>query len=185
MPALDIPSIESAITPQQFVFHMVSIATPDSKQSEAYVATLALFVIFGSTKEEKVFMRLPAVWRELWSELAEERKNQADATDRIAIKDLRSMVRQKQDQELEDGVLLQGAFRGRASQRNTNETGEEYSTERTIPNGLGPEYYQRIWADKSSTPRYQAMLVSFPQINLKVISNLSSAISNAAANVAF
>ncbi|KAI4863552.1 P-loop containing nucleoside triphosphate hydrolase protein [Hypoxylon rubiginosum] len=158
VPALDIPSIESAITPQQFVFHMVSIATPDSKQSEAYVATLALFVIFGSTKEEKVFMRLPAVWRELWSELAEERKNQADATDRIAIKDLRSMVRQKQDQELEDGVLLQGAFRGRASQRNTNETGEEYSTERTIPNGLGPEYYQRIWADKSSTPRYQAML---------------------------
>ncbi|KAI1770617.1 P-loop containing nucleoside triphosphate hydrolase protein [Hypoxylon cercidicola] len=158
IPTLDISSIESAIIPQQFVFQMVSVATPDSKQSEAYIATFALFVIFGSTKEEKVFMRLPAVWRELWSEFAEERKNQIDTADRIAIKDLRAMVRQKQDQELEDGVLLQGAFRGRASQRNTNETGEEYSVERAIPNGLGPEYYQKIWADKSSTPRFQAML---------------------------
>ncbi|KAI1761964.1 P-loop containing nucleoside triphosphate hydrolase protein [Hypoxylon sp. FL1150] len=158
LPTVDIPSIESAITPQQFVFQMVSVATPDSKQSEAYIATLALFVIFGSTKEEKVFMRLPAAWREFWSELAEEKKNQTDAADRIAIKDLRAMVRQKQDQELEDGVLLQGAFRGRASQRNANEAGEEFNTDRAITNGFGPEYYQRIWFDKSSTPRFQAML---------------------------
>lgn len=163
LPTVDISSIESAITPQQFVFQMVSVATPDSKQSEAYIATLALFVIFGSTKEEKVFLRLPAAWREFWSELAEEKKNQADAADRVAIKDLRAMIRQKQDQELEDGVLLQGAFRGRASQRNANEAGEEYSTERAITTGFGPEYYQKIWYDKSSTPRFQAMLVSFPK----------------------
>ncbi|KAI0155426.1 P-loop containing nucleoside triphosphate hydrolase protein [Hypoxylon sp. FL1284] len=160
IPALDISSVESAFTPQQFVFQMVSVATPDSKQSEAYISTLALFAIFGSTKEEKVFMRLPAVWREFWSELAEEKKSQTDAADRTAIKELRAMVRQKQDQELEDGVLLQGAFRGRASQRNANEAGEEHSAEKAISNGLGPEYYQKIWTDKASTPRFHAMLQS-------------------------
>ncbi|KAI1079819.1 P-loop containing nucleoside triphosphate hydrolase protein [Whalleya microplaca] len=164
IPSPNIPSIECAIYPQQFVFKMVSVSTPDSKQSEAYIATLALFFIFGSTKEEKVFMKLPPVWRELWSELAEEKKSQADAADRSAIKALRAMVRQKQDQELEDGVLLQGAFRGRNAVRNTNETSDESVLERGNMHGFGPEYYQRIWADKSSTPRFQAMLQSRMQL---------------------
>lgn len=158
LPIPNIRSIDSVITPQQFLFQMTSIATPDSKQSEAYIATLALFVIFGSTKEEKVFMRLPQVWREFWSELVEEKKSQTDAADRLAIKDIRAMVRQKQDQDLEDGVLLQGAFRGRGSQRNANEAGDDSGLERGVTNALGPEYYQRIWAEKSSTPRFQAML---------------------------
>lgn len=164
LPIPNIRSIDSVITPQQFLFQMTSIATPDSKQSEAYIATLALFVIFGSTKEEKVFMRLPQVWREFWSELVEEKKSQTDAADRLAIKDIRAMVRQKQDQDLEDGVLLQGAFRGRGSQRNANEAGDDSGLERGVTNALGPEYYQRIWAEKSSTPRFQAMLVSLYRV---------------------
>ncbi|KAI8964276.1 P-loop containing nucleoside triphosphate hydrolase protein [Daldinia sp. FL1419] len=160
----EISSIESAISPQQFLFQMTSVATPESKQSEAYIATLALFIVFGSTKEvgstkeEKVFMRLPPAWRELWSELAEEKKNQTDAADRIAIKEIRALVRAKQDQELEDGVLLQGAFRGRASQRSANEASDESNAERSATNTAESEYYQRIWAEKSSTPRFHSML---------------------------
>ncbi|KAI1136284.1 P-loop containing nucleoside triphosphate hydrolase protein [Hypoxylon sp. FL0543] len=163
IPVPNISHVESAISVQQYVFQMSSVATPDSRQSEAYIATLALFVIFGSTKEEKVFPGLPSVWREFWSELAEEKKNQADAADRAAIKDLRAMVRQKQDQELEDGVVLKGAFR-RRTHRNANESSDDSGAERGTANGPGPEYYQRIWADKSSTPRYQAMLQSRMQL---------------------
>lgn len=157
--APNIPHIESAAQPLQFVFKMTSVATPDSKQSEAYIATVALFAIFSSTKEDKVFMRLPAVFRDLWSELAEEKKAQEDYIDRAAIRDLRAMVRQRQDRELEDGVLLQGAFRGRGSQRNTNDTSSEHGHERGGRNILDPEHYQRIWADKESKPKFQAMLV--------------------------
>ncbi|KAI0006861.1 P-loop containing nucleoside triphosphate hydrolase protein [Xylariaceae sp. FL0662B] len=164
VPYSNIPTIESAIYPQQFMFKMVSVATPDSKQSEAYIATSALFVIFGSTKEEKIFMKLPPAWRELWSELAEEKKSQTDAADRSAIKALRAMVRQKQDQDLEDGVLLQGAFRGRNAVRTANEIGDESTLERGNVHGFGPEYYQQIWADKSCTPRFQAMLQSRMQL---------------------
>lgn len=156
----EIPCIEQAVFPQYFSFKMTTVSTPDSKQSEAYIATVAMFAIFGSTKEEKIFLRLPAVWRELWSELAEDRKNQADAADRVAIKELRTMIRRKQDQELEDGVLLQGAFRGRASQRASKEGGEDTTIERTGVHAFGPEYYQKIWYEKSNTPRFQAMLVS-------------------------
>ncbi len=156
----EIPCIEQAILPQHFSFKMAKVSTPDAKQSEAYVATVAMFAVFGSTKEEKIFLRLPAVWRELWSEFAEEKKNQADAADRIAIKELRTIIRRKQDQELEDGVLLQGAFRGRAAQRVSKDSGDDSSIDRAGVNAFGPEYYQKIWFDKVNTPRFQAMLVS-------------------------
>ncbi|KAI1148851.1 ATP dependent RNA helicase [Nemania diffusa] len=160
----EIPCIEQAIFPQYFSFKMTTVSTPDPKQSEAYVATVAMFAIFGSTKEEKIFLRLPAVWRELWSEFAEDRKNQADAADRIAIKGLRAIIRQKQDQELEDGVLLQGAFRGRASQRASKDSGDDSTIDRSGAHAFGPEYYQKIWYDKASTPRFQAMLQSRMQL---------------------
>lgn len=181
-----IPNIEAAAQPLQFVFKMTSVATPDQKQSEAYIATVALFSIFSSTKEEKVFMRLPPVFRELWSELAENKKAQEDSVDRAAIKDLRAMVRQRQDRELEDGVLLQGAFRGRGSQRNTNDTGSETGYERGGRNILDPEYYQRIWADKASKPKFQAMLVCpyEPSFKNHIPTHPFLAIANAAPNVA-
>ncbi|KAJ3560120.1 hypothetical protein NPX13_g9418 [Xylaria arbuscula] len=156
----EIPLIEQAIFPQHFSFKMAKVSNPDSKQSEAYIATVAMFAIFGSTKEEKIFMRLPAVWRELWSEFAEEKKSQADAADRAAIKEIRTVIRQKQDQDLEDGVLLQGAFRGRAAQRSSKDGGDDSATDRSGANAFGPEYYQRIWYDKASTPRFQAMLAA-------------------------
>ncbi|KAI1291588.1 ATP dependent RNA helicase [Xylaria venustula] len=160
----EIPSIEQTIFPQHFIFKMEAVSTPDSKQSEAYVATVAMFAVFGSTKEEKIFLRLPAVWRELWSEFAEEKKNQADAADRVAIKELRTIIRRRQDQELEDGVLLQGAFRGRGNQRVSKDGNDDSSIDRSSVNAYGPEYYQKIWFDKASTPRFQAMLQSRMQL---------------------
>ncbi|KAK7937976.1 helicase associated domain-containing protein [Apiospora aurea] len=159
----DIAHIESYAYPHQFSFGMADVATPDSKQSEAYVATAALFAIFHSTKEEKVFMRLPAVWKELWNEFAQARKSHNDAQDRASIKELRRMVRQRQDQEEEDGILLQGAFRGRRANQSLNDSGDSGS-DREKGQSINPEFYQRIWANKCGTPRYQAMLQSRMQL---------------------
>lgn len=156
----DLAHIESYAYPLQFSFGMADVATPDSKQSEAYIATAALFAIFHSTKEEKVFMRLPAVWKELWNEFAQTRKSQNDAQDRASIKELRRMVRQRQDQEEEDGILLQGAFRGRRANQSLNDSGDSGS-DREKGQSINPEFYQRIWANKCGTPRFQAMLVSY------------------------
>ncbi|KAI1811389.1 helicase associated domain-containing protein [Poronia punctata] len=160
----DLPGIEQTVSSQQLSFKMITVSTPDPKQSEAYIATAAMFAVFGSTKEEKIFLRLPAAWRELWSEFAENKKNQTDAADRANIKELRNMIRRKQDRELEDGVLLQGAFRGRASQRASKDSGDDGGIDQSNTHTLPPEYYQRIWHDKSSTPRFQAMLSSRMQL---------------------
>lgn len=155
-----ITHVESAIYPTQFSFQMATIATPDTKQSEAYIATVALFAVFGSSKEDKVNLRLPPVFKDLWNELAEARKSQADTQDRATIKSLRTLVRQRQDQEEEDGVILQSAFKGRGANRNGNGQGDQTSSDRAHGSLFGPEYYQRIWAEKVNTPKFYHMLVS-------------------------
>ncbi|UKZ81071.1 hypothetical protein TrVFT333_008839 [Trichoderma virens FT-333] len=124
--------VEAVVDPSHFRFTMTKVATPDTKQSEAYVATAALFHIFnGNPKEEKVNLRLPTVWRDFWSEMAEAKKGHFDAQDRLAVKQLKALVRQRHDQELEDGVVLQGAFRGRNNAKASPETAESGHVERS------------------------------------------------------
>lgn len=154
------PEIEYTSSPKLQEFAMISVSTPDSKQSEAYVATIALFSLFGSSsKEDKVFLRLPPTWRDLWTELAGAKKERADEADRSTIRKFRDMVREKRDQEEEDGVLIQGAFRNRNATR-APENGDDSGTDKPARATLTPEAYQQIWFDKSSTQSYRMMLVS-------------------------
>ncbi|RGP78763.1 hypothetical protein FLONG3_3127 [Fusarium longipes] len=148
----------------RFTFTMTGIATPDSKQSESYISTAALFYTFsGSAKDEKVAIRLPHVWKDVWTELAEARKAQIDEQDREVVRGLRALVRERHDQELEDGVIIQGAFRGRGI-KHAIDSGDDGSHDRSRQNATNGEYYQKIWADKSSTRKFQTMLQSRMQL---------------------
>lgn len=160
---LSIPGadVEVEADANRFTLTMVGVANPDSKQSEAYAATTALFYLFsGNARDEKVALRLPPAWRDLFSELTEAKKNHLDAQDREIVRGLRSLVRDRRDQELEDGVILQGAFRGRGNGKSTPGFNDNGAHERARHNGANAEMYRKIWADKSSTPKYQTMMVS-------------------------
>lgn len=158
-PPSEIFGLEAFTSPTQFVYKMISIATPDAKQSEAFIATTALFCIFGSSaKDEKVALRLPASWKDLWSEYAEAKKEMADGLDRTILRRLRDLVRKRVEQELEDGVLIQG-FKGRGQAKNQTDS-EQSDQERAKRQPFGPEFYQNIWLQKSSTPKFRQMLVS-------------------------
>lgn len=157
--------VEVTTDPFLFTLRMTGIATPDKQQSEAFAATSALFHIFSSnSKEEKVGLRLPPIWRDLWTELAESKKSHADAQDRAIVKGLRDMVQKRQDRELEDGVILQGAFRGRGAAKSANEPSDTRSQDRMKQNATNADIYKKIWEDKSSTRSYQTMLVRFPDL---------------------
>ncbi|KAK2625301.1 hypothetical protein QTJ16_005670 [Diplocarpon rosae] len=156
--------IDYVSSPKSQNFTMVSVSTPDSKQSEAFIATVALFLLFGSsTKEDKVFLRLPPAWRDLWTELSEAKKKKEDEADRSNIRVFRDMVRAKRDQELEDGVLIQGAFRNRHATR-APEHGDEAGSDKSNKALFEPEAYRRIWFEKSNTQSYQTMLNSRKQL---------------------
>jgi ATP-dependent RNA helicase DHX29 len=144
----------------EYFFSMSGVATPTQKESEAYVSTFALFYIFSSSpKDEKVFLRLPPVWRELWSELSLVQKDATDKKYREEVKELRTIVRRKQDQEDEDGVILPGAFKGRNLVRQAPVVGNDSTMERHV-SVANPDYYRKLWSDKSSSRRYNTMLVS-------------------------
>lgn len=158
--------VEAVIDPSHFRFTMTKVATPDTKQSEAYIATAALFHIFnGNPKEEKVNLRLPTVWRDFWSEMAEAKKGHFDAQDRLAVKQLKALVRQRQDQELEDGVVLQGAFRGRNNAKASPEAAESGHVERS-KNIESDDNLKKLWASKSGRKKYAAMLVCYQHMLL-------------------
>ncbi|KAL2162528.1 hypothetical protein VTH06DRAFT_7442 [Thermothelomyces fergusii] len=158
-PQAEIPELEVFTTPTQFVYKMASVATPDKKQSEAFIATAALFCIFGpSPKEEKVAMRLPPTWKDLWSEYAEAKKSRVDEADRNLVRHIRDLVRKRVEQELEDGVLIPG-FKGRGQSR-TQADSDHSDQERAKRQPDDPEYYRNIWLRKSSTPKFQQMLAS-------------------------
>ncbi|KAK4154051.1 P-loop containing nucleoside triphosphate hydrolase protein [Chaetomidium leptoderma] len=162
-PVSEISELEAFTSPTQFVYKMMSIATPDAKQSEAYIATTALFCVFGSSgKEEKVALRLPATWKDLWSEYAEAKKNKADEEDRNILRHIRDLVRKRVEQELEDGVLIQG-FKGRGHAKNQTDS-DHSDQERAKRQPYGPEYYQNIWLHKSSSHKFQQMLASRMQL---------------------
>ena len=179
--------VEVTAEPFRVIFMMTGIATPDAKQSEAYAATFALFYIFsGNSREEKVGMKLPPVWRDLWSELSEAKKAEMDAQDREIARGLRSMVRQRQDQELEDGVILPGAFRGRGNMKSSEASSDGGLVDRTKQNQMNGDAFKKIWADKFNSRKYQNMLVSIKCVfSATSLANYITAIAHAITYVEF
>jgi ATP-dependent RNA helicase DHX29 len=136
---------------------MDSIATPTSLEGEGYVSTLALFLVSASnSKESKSYLRLPAVWRDLWTEFAELKKQQEDEADRQTIRDLKRVV-QENIGKFEDDVVLADNFR----KRNGNARQVE-AVERAQPaEGVMPsDDLIKLWLDKASSAAFQRMLLS-------------------------
>ncbi|KAI9661250.1 MAG: hypothetical protein M1821_009577 [Bathelium mastoideum] len=152
-----IPGIHCAAEPRRTTVTMTSIATPDLGQSESYVATAALFILFsGYPKEEKAYLRLPPTWRDLWSEFATAKQEQVDAEERETLRGLRDIVRRHTEgnQTEEDDIILRGGFRRRA--QNLESGGTSPAPEQDYTSSS--EALQQIWRRKSSTSSYQRML---------------------------
>lgn len=136
---------------------MDAIATPNSQQAEGYVSTLALFIIFPqNSKEGKAFLRLPAVWRDLWTEFATLKKIQEDAIDKEVVRDLKRLVQENQS-SFEDDIVLLDNFRKR------NGVGSKPGSPLKGPSrDVGyldqDEQLRDAWAAKSSTPSFHRMM---------------------------
>ena len=138
-----------------FGVEMNSIATSTVQQSEAYVSTVALFALCsGETKDEKAFLRLPAVWRKLWADLLEQRQVEIALLDKSNLKRIRNMI-DEQESRSEGG----GSVRRPTIEQENREMAEKVSPS-TMPRALQarPENLRVEWLRKSSTPPYRAIL---------------------------
>lgn len=133
---------------------MDKIATPTSQQAEAYISTFALFILFPSnSKEGKAYMRLPAAWRDLWTEFAEAKKAQDDEADKQVLQNLRKLI-QSNHGTFEDDVVLSDNFRRRNGTPRNRSPAKAGTKEIQGVN----EKLTQIWTDKSSTPSFQHMV---------------------------
>ena len=137
---------------------MKEVSTPDMNQSEAYVSTAALFIIFSSSaKEGKVFLRLPPAWRDLWGEFLLARNEIINASDREELKGIRVLAERIHDFT-------------RSSEPEVRASENDYKIAPRIlaaPFTLGSDVevpnskdIATMWSTKASMPSYMDMLKS-------------------------
>lgn len=133
---------------------MTSISTPTTLQAESYISIVALFVIFShSQKEGKVYMKLPAVWRDLWDEFVGVKKEYEDEVDKGILKGLQKLVQEKMS-TLEGDVVLLENFRKRNGGINSPAPrGDGQSKHSTKTH----EQLQNLWTQRSSTSSFAFM----------------------------
>lgn len=138
---------------------MTTIATPDTLQSEAYISTVALYLLFGhSPKEEKAYLRLPPQWRDLWMEMTLFEREHNDTADRDSLRQLRNIIEACKS-EAELSTFNEHSSAKKSSQRDQSDTTEKAET-RLLSAAVLTENMTQKWLSKSSSSQYCEMLKS-------------------------
>ena len=162
---------------KRLVVTMLTEATPEVAQSEAYAATTALFLIFSdSPKEEKAHMRLPPAYRDLWDELTQKKREHTDAQDRQTVKEIRSLVESEApSREDEDDDVV---FNANMRRLNGNASGTSTPISRSLTprpeNVEASQELKNLWSQKSTADFYQRMLLA--RMNLPMFQAKDTAI---------
>ncbi len=140
-------------------FKMITVSTPDILQSESYISTIALYLLFGhSPKEEKSFLRLPPQWRDLWMEMSMFEKQQIDAADRDALRQLQNIITTTKSENILPR-LLEPDNTGKNSLREQPDKMESAVTKSSALPVLTEKMFN-LWSLKSTTASYREMLKS-------------------------
>lgn len=151
----EIAGITASVIDNRVTFEASTIAAVSAEQSEGLISTVAIFSIFAaSTKEDKVYLRLSPVWRDLYKGLLEVRQSRIDASDRERVKYFQSLVQDQLEDEETEGVVLTSRFRARnqAAAGSGSSTPRQNSPPRTF------DSLKELWYSKASTPGFQHML---------------------------
>jgi ATP-dependent RNA helicase DHX29 len=151
----DLDGVACSVYKRQIKLEASSVAAISIDQSENFISTAALFSIsVASPKEEKVYLRLPSNWRDVYREFMEHRQTRLDAADRESIKHYRSIIQYQIDEEESDGVVLTNRFKLRNQAATTSSASNSgYNTPVRQQEGL-----REMWMQKASSPSYQHML---------------------------
>ena len=140
---------------------MTSISCPIEAQSEAYISTVAMFLIFASSPQgEKVHLRLPSAWRDLWNELSQWKKDQDEAADRHVLREIRTMIAEHDQRGGNTDGLSSAVTTTNSNQEPAAAAGHQQEENDFIPPTVRSNDMKALWASKLCTPSYQHMLTS-------------------------
>jgi ATP-dependent RNA helicase DHX29 len=90
--------VVSLPTEEVTVFEMKKLAAATPDQADGFIITYALHKLFAK-KEEKLYLRLPTVWRNVWAELVEAEKNRVQAEDVKVLEKLQEILKMESQPE--------------------------------------------------------------------------------------
>lgn len=133
---------------------MTSMSTPTSQQAESYISVVALFILFShSPKESRVYMRLPASWRDLWTELTEIKREHEDKASMEVVRNIKGILEENRSR-LDQDVVLSHNFKRR--------NGDAISKDRDVSSRENDnddaEELKRLWADRCTGGAFKKML---------------------------
>ena len=133
---------------------MISIATPTIAQSEAYLATVVLFLLFQT--EDKTHLRLPGVWRGVWGDFKKIKAEETDAADRDTLRDLKRLIEDEpyNDEDADEDIVLTKNF----AQRNKRNGTSDPTQDAEAVWELGPENLKSIWSKTCSSQSFSRMI---------------------------
>lgn len=134
---------------------MKTVAAASKIQSEAYISSLALFLMstLGS-KEQKATSRLPTVWRDLLKELSDARQDLANEEHKKTLRELQATIKQIKDDLSQDSSQR---LRTESTQRPAS-TDAQRRTHRPVAARLTSEQVLQEWTARTSRPAFDRML---------------------------
>jgi ATP-dependent RNA helicase DHX29 len=92
------PGISAQVTERNWKLEMRDIAAANATQSEAYISTLALFLVSSlGAGEARATGRLPTVWRDLLKDLSASKQSLVNEEHKAALRRLRALIHETQD----------------------------------------------------------------------------------------
>jgi ATP-dependent RNA helicase DHX29 len=140
-------------------FSMNSFGTPTKEQAEGYIATYALFQLCGK-KEEKIYLRLPTLWRALWAELVEEARLETERKEREILRRLQALLDIGSNEYVVEELNTAEKKKKRVTKDDLDKSSEEVQD--VNPSKLERSYQtdmiRESWEYKKNTPEYLHML---------------------------
>ena len=156
--AMPIDKLICQSDPQSVKIEMATISCSTEAQAEAYISTVAMFLIFAhSSKEEKAHLRLPSIWRDLWKDLSQMRKDQDDTIDRQILRELRSMIVENGQADPKSDRTSSGITLKTSNKKLTAVNPHEWQGK---PSSALSNELKALWESKQAAPSYQHMLTS-------------------------
>ncbi|KIV85532.1 hypothetical protein PV11_01217 [Exophiala sideris] len=147
------PGLSSQVTPDVWTLQMLNISAASIIQSEAYICTLAIFLISTlGGKEQKATARLPTVWRDIIKDLTNEQQRLVNEEHRETLRRLRIVLHEAHaTQKAEQGHIV-----ARASTQTL--TVDRRRTKHATPARLDRDQISKEWTSRQSRPSFQQML---------------------------
>ncbi|KIX98109.1 uncharacterized protein Z520_06189 [Fonsecaea multimorphosa CBS 102226] len=149
------PEVSAQVNERFWELEMRSVAAAGAAQSEAYICTLALFLLSTlGASEQKAIGRLPTVWRDVVKELSDAKEILVNTERKATLRRLRALILETKDRLKQQQAILCSK---EPSETHTD-VGDRHRITVPVSAIWSPEQVTKEWDIRTSRPSFREML---------------------------